>query len=143
MKKDRKQMDLQHESLKKSPFGVPEGYFESFSERLQERIREEESSIPVRRIGSGSRLRLAMAAAVVGLALISYSIIKFTNTSNGSDAYFPDMAVLEQMQVFDDDQYLYEMIEEVEEEMDEEEAFATQAIEYLAMNDAEMLLFIE
>ena len=143
MKKERKQMDLQHESLKKSPFGVPEGYFESFSERLQERIREEESSIPVRRIGSGSRLRIAMAAAVVGLALISYSIIKFTNTGNGSDAYFPDMAVLEQMQVFDDDQYLYEMIEEVEEEMDEEEAFATQAIEYLAMNDAEMLLLIE
>jgi len=143
MKKERKQMDLQHESLKKSPFGVPEGYFDSFSERLQERIREEESSIPVRRIGSGSRLRIAMAAAVVGLALISYSIIKFTNTGNGSDAYFPDMAVLEQMQVFDDDQYLYEMIEEVEEEMDEEEAFATQAIEYLAMNDAEMLLLIE
>ncbi|MEN8203747.1 MAG: hypothetical protein ABFS28_14210 [Bacteroidota bacterium] len=143
MNKDRKLRDLQHESLKKQPFGVPGGYFESFSERLQERIREEENSRPVRRIVTGSRFRIAMAAAMVGLALITYSVIKFTNTENGSNGYLPDMAVLEQLQVFDDDSYLYELIGEVEEEMDEEEAFATQAIEYLAINDAEMVLLFE
>jgi len=153
MNKDRKHTDLQQESLKKQPFGVPEGYFESFSERLQERIREEENSrmpvprVPVRRFGTGSRFRLAMAAAVVGLAVIAYSLIKLTNTENGANGYLPDMAMLEHMQVFDDDRYLYELIEEaeeeVEEEMDEDEAFATQAIEYLAMNDAEMVLLFE
>lgn len=147
MKEDRNKLNLQHESLKKQPFGVPEGYFESFSDRLQERIREEEnSSVPVRRI-FGSRLRVAMAAAVVGLALITYSVVKFTNAGKGTNGYLPDMALLEQLQVFDDDHYLYEFIEEVEAElegeMNDEEAFATQAIEYLAMNDAEMVLLFE
>jgi hypothetical protein len=143
MKEDRNKYDLQHESLKKEAFGVPEGYFESFSERLQERIREEEnSSVPVRRIG-GSRFRVAMAAAVVGLALITFSVFTFTNTGNGANGQLPDMAVLEQLQVFDHDHYLYELIAEVEEEMNDEEAFATQAIEYLAMNDAEMVLLFE
>lgn len=144
MKEDRNKFDLQHESLKKQAFGVPEGYFESFSERLQKRIREEEnSSVPVRlrRIG-GSRFRLAMAAALVGLALITFSVLKFSNTGNGINGQQPDMAVLEQLQVFDD-HYLYELIAEVEEEMNDEEAFATQAIEYLAMNDAEMVLLFE
>jgi len=144
MSKDRKQTDLQQDGLKKNPFSVPEGYFESFSERLQERIREEENSrVPVRRIGSGSRFRVAMAAAVVGLALITYSIFRFTTTGEGDNGVFPDMALLEELQVFDDDRYLYELIEEVEVEMDEEEAFASQAIEYLAINDAEMVLLFE
>ena len=144
MNKDNKKTDLQQERLKERPFGVPEGYFESFADRLQERIREEDSSkIPVRRIGSGSRFRVAMAAAVVGLALISYSIIKITTTGNGSGNNFPEMAFFEEMQIFDDDRYLYELIEEVEEEMDEEEAFASQAIEYLAINDTELVLLFE
>ena len=144
MNKDNKKTDLQQERLKERPFGVPEGYFESFADRLQERIREEDSSkVPVRRIGSGSRFRVAMAAAVVGLALISYSIVKITTTSNGSGNNFPEMAFFEEMQIFDDDRYLYELIEEVEEEMDEEEAFASQAIEYLAINDAELVLLFE
>ena len=149
MDNKRKIPDLQHESLKKQPFGVPEGYFESFADRLQERIREEENSgVPVRqRRINGSRLRIAMAAAVVGLALITYSLIKFTNTQSGSNGYLPDMAVLEQLEVFDDDHFLYELFEEVEAEVDggmnDEEAFATQAIEYLAMNDAGMVLLFE
>jgi len=151
MKQDRNKLDLQHESLKKQPFGVPEGYFERFSERLQERIREEENSgvpnrVRMRRIG-GSGFRVAMAAALVGLALITYAVIKFTNAGSETNGYLPDMAVLEQLQVFDDDYYLYELIGEVEgnveDEMNDEEAFATQAIEYLALNDAEMVLLFE
>ena len=83
MKKERKQINLQHKSLKKNPFGIPEGYFESFSERLQERIRqEEESKVPLRRIGTFTRFRVAMAAAVLGVALISYSMIRFTATES-------------------------------------------------------------
>lgn len=144
MNKDRKKTDLQHEKLKEHPFGVPEGYFENFASRLQERIREEESShVPVRRMANGAKFRIAMAAAVVGLALISYSLFKFTSAGNGSDGSFPEMALLEQLQVFDDDRYLYDLIEDAEEEMNEEEAFAVQAIEYLAINDADMVLLFE
>ena len=139
---DRKKPDLQQEALKKHPFGVPEGYFESFADRLQDRIKEEKDSrVPVRRIGTTTRW-LAMAAAVLAAALITTSIIRFSSSPNGEGLY-PDMALLEQMQVLDDERYLYELFHEEAVEMDEEEAFATQAIEYLAMNDVEMDLIFE
>ena len=139
---DRNKPDLQHESLKNHPFGVPEGYFESFSDRLQQRIKEEESSrVPVRKIGTVTRW-VAMAAAVLAAALITTSIIHFTS-SDRADGLYPDLAVLEQLQVFDDDRYLYEYLEEESAELDEDEAFASQAIEYLAVNDVEMDLIFE
>ena len=140
---DRKKPDLQQEALKNHPFGVPEGYFEGFAERLQQRIKEEESSkVPVRKIGTVTRW-MAAAAAVLAAALITTSIIRYT-TSESAEGLYPDMALLEQMQVLDDDRYLYELLgEEVAAELDEDEAFATQAIEYLAINDVEMDLIFE
>jgi hypothetical protein len=139
---DRKKPDLQQEALKNLPFGVPEGYFESFGDRLQERIKEEESSrVPVRRIGTTTRW-LAMAAAVLTAALITTSIIRLSSNQDAEGLY-PDLAVLEQMHVLEDDRYLYELFEEGTAEMDEDEAFASQAIEYLAMNDVEMDLIFE
>ena len=142
MNMDRKKPDLQQEAMKQNPFGVPEGYFEGFAERLQQRIKEEESSrVPVRRIGTTTRW-LAMAAAVLAAALISTSIIRWTSRQ-ASEGLYPDMAILEQMQVLDDDRYLYELFAEEDVEMDEDEAFATQAIEYLAINDVEMDLIFE
>ena len=143
MKMDRKKPDLQQEALKNHPFGVPEGYFESFAERLQQRIKEEESSgVPVRKIGTNTRW-MAMAAAVLAAALITTSIIRIT-TSESAEGLYTDMALLEQMQVLDDDRYLYELLEETgSSELDEDEAFASQAIEYLAINDVEMDLIFE
>lgn len=140
---DRKKPDLQQEKLKNSPFGVPAGYFESFSERLQQRIREEESSrVPVRKIGTVTRW-MAMAAAVLAAALITSSIVFFTSTKRGTDGLYQDLLVLEQLQVFDDDRYFYDFMETEAAELDEEEAFASQAIEYLAINDVEMDLIFE
>ena len=139
---DRKKPDLQQEALTKNPFGVPEGYFEGFADRLQQRIKEEGSSrVPVRKIGTTTRW-LAMAAAVLAAALITTSIIRLT-TTNGGEGLYPDLALLEQMQVLEDDRYLYELFEEETAEMDEDEAFASQAIEYLAINDVEMDLIFE
>ena len=142
MKMDRSKTDLQQEALKKQPFGVPEGYFDSFADRLQQRIKEEESSrVPVRRIGTTTRW-LAMAAAVLAAALITTSIIRISS-SEGTEGLYPDVAVLEQMHMLEDDRYLYELFEEEAVSMDEDEAFASQAIEYLAMNDVEMDLIFE
>ncbi|MEN8227312.1 MAG: hypothetical protein ABFS38_04090 [Bacteroidota bacterium] len=145
MNNERKIYDLQHESLKKHPFGVPEGYFESFSERLQERIIREDaaSKVPVRRIVPTTRLRVAIAAAVLGVALISYSIIRFTAPNIGAEGSYFDIALLEQLQVIDDDSYLMELMDNGTEVLNEDEAFASQAIEYLAINDVEMDLIFE
>jgi hypothetical protein len=144
MKMDHQEPNLQEESLKNSPFRLPEGYFESFPERLQQRIREEEASrVPVRRIGTTTRW-LAAAAAVLLAALITTSILRTTISNRGVERSYPDMAILEQMQVFDDDRYLYELLQEQESApMNEDEAFANQAIEYLAINDVEMDLIFE
>jgi len=141
MKMDRKKPDLQQEELRNHPFGVPEGYFESFSERLHQRIREEDSSrVPVRKIGTATRW-MAMAAAVLAAALITTSIVRFTGSQgSGADS---EMALLEQMQIFDDDRYLYDLLEEEAPDLNEDEAFATQAIEFLAVNDVEMDLIFE
>ena len=134
----RNKPDLQHESLKNHPFGVPEGYFEGFSTRLQARIREEESSrLPERRIGSTTRW-LAMAAAVLGAALLTTAIIKFSGTGSDANDIYPDLALLEQLEVFDNDLYLYEYLESSSPELSDDEAFVAQAVEYLAMNDVEM-----
>lgn len=144
MENGRKITDLQHESLKQHPFTVPEGYFESFSGRLQERIRQEEASrVPVHRIGTSTRLRVAMAAAVLFVAVVSYSIIRFAVHSRENGSGYPDMALLEELYVLDDDRILMGIFENGEENMDEEEAFAAQAIEYLAINDVEMDLIFE
>ena len=144
MKMDRNKPDLQQEVLKNHPFGVPEGYFESFSERLQQRIKEEEfSKVPVRKIGTATRW-MAMAAAFLAAALITTTIIRFTSSNPDANGVYPEQALLEQMQVLDDDRYLYELMEEAElTELDEDEAFASQAIEYLAINDVEMDLIFE
>jgi isocitrate lyase len=144
MKMDRKKPYLQQESLKSHPFGVPEGYFESFPERLRQRIREEESSrIPVRKIGS-TTWWVAMAAAILVAALITTSIIQLTTSNKGTDGRYPELAILEQMQVFDDDRYLYDLLEEEDAtKLNEDDAFASQAIEYLAINDVEMDLIFE
>ena len=134
----RNKPDLQHESLKNHPFGVPEGYFEGFSTRLQERIREEESSkLPERHIGSTTRW-LAMAAAVLGAALLTTAIIKYAGSGSDANGIYTDLSLLEQLEVFDNDLYLYEYLESTSPELSDDEAFAAQAVEYLAMNDVEM-----
>ena len=108
---------------------------------LTDCMSEESSRIPVRKIGNSTRI-LAMAAVLLAAALISTSIILFTNNSESGGLY-PDLAIFEQMQVFDDDRYLYDLMEEESVPLDEDEAFVSQAIEYLAINDVEMDLIFE
>lgn len=143
MDNHRKIPDLQHESLKKNPFGVPEGYFESFSERLQERIREEQKSTPpVRHIGTAHRFRVAMAAAILGLALITYPVLRLTLLNNGPSSQ-DDVAMIEDFYLMEDDYYLVNYLEGEDANLDDDEAFASQALDYLAGNDVAMILLME
>lgn len=142
--REQKIPDLEQELLKKQPFVVPEGYFEGFSEKLQARIRmEDKSETPVRRIIHTARFRVAIAAAVLGVALISYSIIRFALPYSNSSGSYPDISLMEQLQGFDDDRYWMELMESEAAAMDEDEAYATQAMDYLAANDVELVLLFE
>ena len=137
------QQNLQQDLLKKQPFEVPEGYFEGFSERLQARIREENESKPVRRMVTTARFRVAIAAAVLGVALISYSVIRFALPNYGSSGTSFEMALMEELEASDVDSYWMELMESETTVLDEEEAYVTQAIDYLAINDVEMVLLFE
>ena len=135
---------MQKDNKKQNPFSVPEGYFESFPGKLQERIREiEETSLPVRRIGRSAGFRVALAAAILGVALITYSIIRITTVNDSRLPDYFDIALLEEMDIFDDDSYLIGFMETGPEIMDEEEAYMSQAMDYLALNDVEMDLIFE
>jgi hypothetical protein len=141
MDKERLHMDLWQDSLKQRPFSVPEGYFQGFAGRLQERILQEEERKPVRRMGTSTRFRVAMAAALAGLALITYSVIRFTAPGESANGDFMNLALMEQLDLIDDDSYLIDLMEESD--PNEEDAYATQVIEFLAINDVEIDLIFE
>ncbi|RPI42497.1 MAG: hypothetical protein EHM46_05130 [Bacteroidetes bacterium] len=141
MQQDRKHLNLENESLKISPFGVPDGYFEQFPQRMLQRIRErEEEAVPVRTLGSGSRFRVAVAAAILVLALVSYPLVRILSPDRGMDD-MPEIALIEEL-IIDDDRYLVGMMETGSEMLDDEEAYANQAMDYLALNDVEMDLIL-
>ncbi len=159
-------MDLQQKSLKEAPFGVPEGYFESFPERLQERIRLQEQIriedririeeqrgrgdqhtadsdtghlVPFQRFRS-PRNRIWLAAAVLVLALVSIPLVRWISPGPATSEADSGMAMLEQLQVFEDDRYLYDLMSAESETLDPEEAYENQVIEYLAIHDVEEVL---
>jgi len=132
------------ESLKSNPFRVPEGYFETFAGRLHQRIREEEAArIPVRRLRSPDRLRIAIAAAVIVLALVTYPLIRVITTDESRITDYPTLSLLENMDLSDADLYLLELMGNGVAAGDEEEVYLEQAIQHLALNDVELDLITE
>ncbi len=135
---------MKKESINKQPFSVPEGYFESFPDRLKERMEGLDKELtPVRRIGRSTRFRLAMAAAIVGLALVSIPLLKMIDSGNGNSDEYQDIALLEGAGLFSSEYELVEYFVQEENALDEEEAYLGQAMDYLAMNDVEIDLIFE
>jgi len=144
MKKENKQWGLHQESLKKSPFEVPEGYFEQFPQKMLQRIRElEDEAVPVRSIPQGKGLRVAVAAAILVLALVSYPLFRIISPNNSGMYDAPDIALIEDLGIIDDDSYLFGFLETGSEPMDDEEAYIDQAINYLAINDVELDIILD
>lgn len=168
MKKGRHKSHLDQEPLKRSPFGVPEGYFESFPQRLRERIRTEDQSPerqettehqsapsmphleqlinerrePFSRPGLVRR-RVLLAAAAFVLGMVTIPLIRMLNNGPVAPAPSADMAILEQLQVFEDDRYLYDVMNSGAEPADPEKAYEDQVIEYLAISDVEEVLLFD
>ncbi len=131
------------EKQKNNPFRVPEGYFETFQDRLADRIRlEEAEQVPVKRLVS-RRILLAVAAAVASLALITIPLTRMQTPNTLSDESFVEIALLERAGFFTSDYELEAYLEELESSMDDEDAYLNQAIEYLASADVGMDLIFE
>jgi hypothetical protein len=131
------------EKQKNNPFRVPEGYFETFQDRLADRIRLEEAEpVPVKRLDR-RRILLAVAAAVAALALITIPLTRMLTPETWSEDSFVEIALLEGAGFFTSDYELAAYLEEAESSMDDENAYLHQAIEYLASADVEMDLIFE
>jgi hypothetical protein len=136
--------DLQNERLKKLPFTVPEGYFESFHERLKDRIsRMEPDQVTGKLRLRTLRLRIMAAAALFILALATYPLIRLVTQQEDEPALYPEIALLEGAGVLDNEYELALYLDEEETEMDAEEAYLNQAMDFLATGDVELDLIFE
>ena len=143
MKKEEHIKDVQGAPPKQQVFGVPDGYFESLPHRLKERMEaEKETRVPVRRLRTRGYLRVAMAAALAGLILLSIPLINRLSAPGPDDSY-ADLILLDGNNFFGHRSELDLFLAANEEDMDDEEAYVSQAMDYLAMNDVEMDLIFE
>lgn len=131
------------ERQKTNPFRTPEGYFESFPERLKDRLKSEEAEKPQKRSLLRLRPALAVAAAVAALALLTFPLVRILTPGSGSVENMVELAMLDDAGLFTSDYELAAYLEEYSTPLDDEEAYASQAIEYLASADVEMNLIFE
>lgn len=129
------------EKPKSNPFKVPEDYFVTFSGRLTDRIAElEAEKVPVKKLGN-RRTILAIAAAVAAVALITFPLARILAPGAQTDDGFIEIALLDGAGLFSSDYELAAYLEEAS--MDDEEAYLSQAADYLASSDVEMHLIFE
>lgn len=135
------------QDIKKNPFQVPEGYFDSFPEKVKARILKEEDSggsgrKAEERISEQKPIRLKLArqlswaASLIGLALISSALLKVLVFDRPAQLY-EEIALMEETGYYDSDYYLYREYQE-EEALEDEEAFALQAEDYLVRDHNEL-----
>ena len=125
------------------PFKVPGDYFETFPDSLSDRIsRMEAEEVPVKRLGN-KRILLAVAAAVAALALLTVPMVRMLSPGTAANDTFIEIALLEGAGLFSNDYELASYLDETAEAMGDEEAFLTQAADYLASMDVEMDLIFE
>lgn len=129
------------EKPKSNPFKVPGDYFDTFPGRLTDLIAGMEADeVPVKNPGK-RRTILAMAAAVAAVALITFPLARILAPANQADDSFVEIALLDGAGLFSSDYELATYLEEAT--MDDEEAYLSQAADYLASNDVEMHLIFE
>lgn len=134
------------EQAKGQPFSVPDGYFESFSDRLKERIkghvdpgtgepgdRETFAEKDERSVWMRIRPHFSLAAAIAGFALISFTVIRLLlGTGNLEETY--DLAFLEETGILNEAVFQETIYESEEYGETEYTDWEIDAMNYLASN---------
>jgi hypothetical protein len=91
------------------------------------------------------RLRpgLAIAASLAFLALITFPLVRILSPDNESMENMMELAMLDDAGLFASDYELAAYLEDSPSEIDDEDAYISQAIEYLASSDLEIDLIFE
>lgn len=83
MDDDKNIPDLLKQAGKELPFRVPDGYFDSFYQRLRPRLHQEEKATWINKVYTLIRPQLALAAVIIGLVALSYTALRiFLNDSS-------------------------------------------------------------
>lgn len=124
-----------------NPFIVPEGYFDSLSERVMDRIKSEEreSKLPSRRISM--RPYLTLAASISGLALIVYVILQLVAGTGIVDNEDYDLVTLYEAGITFDESVIAETFRNAEE--DNYSVWDEETMNYLASNEVDLIHLLE
>jgi hypothetical protein len=137
-------MKLNDEIRKGSPYRVPEGYFDSLTERTMAAIRKQESRNEAVQ-AEGARLNttlirrmrpfLALAAAIIGFAVMAAVMVRLLGADRAPEGYVPGTSLYADLAFEELDAYMLEnelsLTEPVTTEMTEEEISSETIIDYL------------
>jgi hypothetical protein len=132
---------------KKRPFTVPEGYFNSFPEKIRERLQNEEVSavsLP-ERVWQVLRPQLSLAAMITGFAVVGY--IGFNTLITSESQLLSDEVITEYVDYYQhdfSDYYLLSMLDFDDLELEDVGYYddADAYMDYLYMDDIDIELII-
>jgi hypothetical protein len=132
---------------KNRPFSVPEGYFDSFPEKIRGRLQNEEvSSVSVpERVWQVLRPQLSLAAGIIGFAIIGY--IGFNALIQSEEQLLSDEVITEYVDYYQDDfseYYILSMLDSDDFELEDGGYFedADSYMEYLYQDNIDIELII-
>ena len=139
MDSKKKIPDRLEELKNENPFSVPEGYFNSFQQRLQDRIQSEKvNSNPERSPAVISRL--VWAGAVAAVFIVAFVVSKnIIGTGNNQPLSEDEIAYAFEQEIYDlDEAEILENLDEMIQDNDPENGYSDEIILYLLDEDIEI-----
>ena len=142
-------MKLNDEIKKSNPFKVPDGYFDTLTDRMMAAVKEsgEEKQEVDRRDKSSRRITLrpflALAAAILGFAILATAMVRLVNSGRLSDLNKEGTGLYADLAAEELDTYLieYELTRAGADEMvlqEGEDISSETIIDYLLMEDIDI-----
>ena len=126
------------EQAEKNSFSLPGDYFSTLSSRVSEKIKGEEIR-PNISLWKRVRPHIALAAAILGFALISVTALQLILGDNGSQQDYYDLAFLDEAGILEES-VLQESLDYGEEDSYTE--WEQDAMAYLASNEVDLDLLL-
>jgi len=133
----KKQSEQEFSGLKKeNPFRVPDNYFDNLPEKIKANIHAREKAVikPVTSIIDYIKPHLALAAAILGFALIGYTGFRYFINRN-SDSQISNQEIAEYMDFYSNDvdnALIMELLEEQEQQpVKTDDDLSEEIIDYL------------
>ena len=121
---------------KNNPFRVPDNYFDNLPEKIQVNIHARENAVskPITRIIDYIKPHLALAAAILGFALIGYTGFRYLINKN-SDSQIRNREIAEYIDFYSNDvdnTLIMELLEEQKQQsIETDEDLSEEIINYL------------